>query len=555
MKLSPAAVSSPPLWAACLLALAGGALVPIAFAPFDIWPLALLGMVSFALLLYRRSGGRACLLAFCFGLGLYGVGVSWIFVSIHTYGNASAPLAALLTGLFVAFVALIFSLPFYIYGRWFSHRPLALALAFPALWLLGEWLRSWLLTGFPWLYLGYGHLESWLAGWAPVLGVMGLSLIVALSAGLIAQWLMLWRTGARPKVSLYLLTLVVVCFWPGGLALKQVSWTQLDRQAPISVAMVQPNIAQELKWNPDYVQPTLDLLLSMSEDLWQNDWLIWPEASIPEPYHHTLPFLDQINRLATETETGLIAGIIYDDPHRRRYYNSVVGFGEALGIYHKRRLVPFGEYVPLEDWLRGLIHFFDMPTSIIDKGPWEQQGIQVGEIGIAPTVCYEVVYPDLVAASARSSQVLLTVSNDAWFADSIGPLQHMQMARMRALETGRYLIRSTNNGVSAIVDPEGQIRARSEQFVAQVLEAEVYPAQGWTPFMRWGSPPLAVASALILALLLLFRRRSKSNPEISTESSSHDGARADSKTGSANTGEESTPDSKSEPEPKKSPQA
>ncbi len=518
MKLSVAAAPTVPLWAACLLALAAGALVPIAFAPFDIWPLALLGMISFALLLYRQSGARACLLAFCFGLGLYGVGVSWIFVSIHTYGNASAPLAALLTGLFVAFVALIFSLPFYLYGRWFSHRPLALALAFPALWLLGEWLRSWLLTGFPWLYLGYGHLESWLAGWAPVLGVMGLSLIVALSAGLIAQWLMLWRTRARPGVPLWLTSLMIVAVWPAGLALKQVTWTQLNED-PISVAMVQPNIAQELKWNPDYVQPTLDLLLNMSENLWQNDWLIWPEASIPEPYHHTLPFLDQINRLAMETETGLIAGIIYDDPHKRRYYNSVVGFGEALGIYHKRRLVPFGEYVPLEDWLRGLIHFFDMPTSIIDKGPWEQQGIQVGEIGIAPTVCYEVVYPDLVAESARSAQVLLTVSNDAWFADSIGPLQHMQMARMRALETGRYLIRSTNNGISAIVDPEGRIRARSEQFVAQVLEAKVYPAQGWTPFMRWGSSPLAVAAVLILALLLLFRRAGNPRPATENESS------------------------------------
>lgn len=488
--------------------------MPIAFAPFDIWPLALLGVVSFALLLYRQSGARALLLAFCFGLGLYGVGVSWIFVSIHTYGNASAPLAALLTGLFVAFVALIFSLPFFLYGRWFSHRPLALALAFPTLWLLGEWLRSWLLTGFPWLYLGYGHLETWLAGWAPILGVMGLSLILALTAGLIAQWLMLWRTQTRPRLPLGVLTLVVVGCWPAGLALKQVSWTQLD-QEPISVSMVQPNIAQELKWNPDYVQPTLDLLLSMSEDLWQNDWLIWPEASIPEPYHHSLPFLDRIHRRATETDTALIAGIIYDDPHRRRYYNSVVGFGTALGLYHKRRLVPFGEYVPLEDWLRGLIHFFDMPTSIIDKGPEEQQGIQVGAISIAPTVCYEIVYPDLVAESARSAQVLLTVSNDAWFADSIGPLQHMQMAQMRALETGRYLIRSTNNGVSAIVDPQGRIRTRSEQFVAQVLEGEVYPARGWTPFMRWGSSPLAAASAFILALLLLFRRHPKpgSSPE------------------------------------------
>src|SRR5690606_27832395 len=254
----------------------------------------------------------------------------------------------------------------------------------------------------------------------------------------------------------------------------------------------------------------------MSEELWQYDLVIWPEASIPEPYHRMLPFLDEINRRAAETDTGLISGIIYDDPHRRRYYNSVVGFGMALGIYHKRRLVPFGEYVPLEEQLRGLIQFFDLPTSIIDLGPEGQRGIQVGEISISPSVCYEVVYPDLVAESAREAQLLLTVSNDAWFADSIGPLQHMQMARMRALETGRYLVRSTNNGISAIVDPRGRITARSEQFVAQTLNGEIYPARGLTPFMRWGSLPLALMAMVLLGTLLSFtgsRQRAESTAE------------------------------------------
>src|SRR5690625_5119246 len=301
------------------------------------------------------------------------------------------------------------------------------------------------------------------------------------------------------------LTVFILALWPVGLVFKQVSWTELNT-SPISVGMVQPNIPQELKWRPEFMQPTLDRLMAMSDDLWHHDWLIWPEAAIPQVYHRMLPFLDQIHHQATLTNTALISGIIYDDPHQRQYYNSLAGFGTALGLYHKRRLVPFGEYVPLEEWLRGLIDFFDMPTSIIDQGPAHQRGIEVGEGLISPSVCYEVVYPDLVATSARDTQVLLTVSNDAWFADSLGPLQHMQMARMRALETGRYLVRSTNNGISAIVNPRGQITARSEQFVAQTLSGEVYPAQGMTPFMRWGSWPLALVAGALLCLLGCMRR-------------------------------------------------
>ena len=505
MTLSLAAVPLPSSRIATLLALIAGALVPLAFAPFDLWPLAMLGLLGLALLVHRQSGRSALWRSFCFGVGLYGVGASWVFVSIHVHGNAPIPLAALMTGLFVVFIALVFSLPFLIYGRWFSHRPLALMVAFPLLWLLGEWLRSWLLTGFPWLYLGYGHLESWLAGWAPILGVMGVGLIMVLSAGLIAHWLPLWHAKIRPRPHHWGLTVLILALWPAGLALKQTAWTDIST-TPISVGMVQPNIPQELKWRPEFMQPTLDRLMAMSDDLWHHDWLIWPEAAIPQVYHRMLPFLDQIHSQATLTDTALISGIIYDDPHQRQYYNSLAGFGTALGLYHKRRLVPFGEYVPLENWLRGLIHFFDMPTSIIDQGPAHQRGIQVGERLISPSVCYEVAYPDLVASSARDTQVLLTVSNDAWFANSLGPLQHMQMARMRALETGRYLVRSTNNGISAIVNPQGQITVRSEQFVAQTLSGDVYPAQGMTPFMRWGSWPLALGAGVLLCLLGCTRR-------------------------------------------------
>ena len=491
-----------PDWAAWLLCAAAGALLPLGLAPFDLWPLALGGLVVFVVLLNGSSGRRAWWRAWGFGIGLYGAGVSWIYVSIHTYGNASAPLAAVMTALFVLFMALIFSLPFWAYGRWFSRHRLGAPLAFPAIYLLGEWLRGWLLTGFPWLYLGYAHLDTWLAGWAPLLGVLAPSLIIALSAGLIALWLL--QPGHSPRR--WALTLVVLLLWPLGAILHRVEWTQPQGQ-PINVGMIQPNIPQERKWDPAFFQPTLDRLDHLSEDLWDNDWLIWPEAAIPRVYHDMLPYLEALNRKAEDTNTGLITGIIFDDPRQGVYYNSVVGLGPALGIYHKRRLVPFGEYVPLEQYLRGLIDFFDLPTSIITRGPWEQSGLQIGDTGISASICYEVVYPDLVARSAIDRQVLLTISNDAWFADSIGPLQHMQMARMRALETGRPMIRATNNGVSAFVDHHGGIEKRAEQFVETTLEGTVQPRSGLTPFMRWGSWPVVGMCVLLLVLAGIWRRR------------------------------------------------
>lgn len=493
-----------PSWLAHLLVLLSGTLLPLSIAPFNIWPLGIVSLGLFALLLAEQPLSQVIKRSMGFGVGLYGFGVSWIYVSIHNFGGASPLLAGFLTLVFVCFMAVMLSAPFYIYGRWFSqHHPLNLLIAFPACWLLSECFRYWFLTGFPWLYGGYAHLLTPLAGWAPIIGVIGVGFICALSAGVIAQAIWRWRSR-----SLIAAGTLVGALWLAGAAMTNIAWTEIDSQ-PIKVAMVQPNISQDIKWQINYAEPTLELLREMSEDLWHNDWVIWPEAAIPLTYHQALPFLNEINDRATATRTGLITGIIYDDQTSDSYYNSIAGLGDAMGIYHKRRLVPFGEYVPLENWLRGLIHFFNLPTSIIDFGPTKQKGIQVGNVAISPSVCYELVYPDLVAFSARDAQVLLTVSNLGWFGDSIGPLQFMQMAQMRALETGRYLVYSTNNGSSAFIDQKGNITRYSEAFSTDVLNGKVYAAKGMTPFMRWGSLPLAILSALLLGGLLLLHKRGK----------------------------------------------
>ena len=496
-----------PTTAALLLCLLSGGLITFSFAPLDIWPLALLAVSIFALLLKDQPLKQVMWRSFVFGVGLYAAGIHWIYVSIHNFGGASPFLSALLVVIFAAFMAAIFSLPFYLFGRWFNRHSLALIIALPACWLLGEWLRTWLLTGFPWLFIGYAHLNTWLSGWAPVAGVLCLTWLSLITSGLLAQWL--WQ--GKASRSLLISTGLCALVWGAGAGLKTITWATPAEQT-ISVGMVQPNVDQGIKLNWDYeaIDTSLNQLRQLSENLWSNNWVIWPEAAIPTAltYQTALPFLEEMNQRAAQSGAALFTGVIFADAKRQHYYNSIAGLGEGLGFYHKRRLVPFGEYVPLEEYVRGLIEFFDLPTSFINLGPQEQHGLIAQGIRITPAICYEIVYPDLIARSARETQVLLNVNNLGWFLDSIQSKQFMQMAQMRALETGRYLIYSTNNGPSAIIDNKGRVLSRSDSFKEQTFTGQIHPVSDWTPFMIMGSWPLALLAGLVLALLAFISTRS-----------------------------------------------
>jgi apolipoprotein N-acyltransferase len=489
---------------ALFIALLSGALITLSFAPFNLWPIAVLSLIIQSLLIKEQSFKIILWRCFAFGIGFYGAGIHWIYVSIHNFGGASPLFAGLLVFIFACFMAAIFVLPFYIYGRWFNRHSLGLIIALPACWLLGEWMRTWLLTGFPWLYLGYAHLNTPLAGWAPITGVMGISFILVMSAALFAEWI--WKIKSEPtqKTSRMIATLVCVIFWIAGASLKNITWAEPDT-TPIKIGMVQPNIDQSIKlsFNQDTTIAALNQLRELSTDLWTNDWVIWPEAAIPTSltYHDALPFLEEMNSKASEHSAALFTGVIYEDREKQKYYNSIAGLGEGYGFYHKRRLVPFGEYVPLEDQLRGLIEFFNLPTSFIHLGPQDQHGLIAKGVGITPAICYEIVYPDLIAQAAKETQVLLSVNNLGWFLDSIQSKQFMQMAQMRALETGRYLVYSTNNGPSAIIDNHGKILSHSDSFKAQTFTGVIHAVKDWTPFMVYGSGPLAIFATLLLLIL------------------------------------------------------
>lgn len=499
---------------ACV-ALLSGALITCSFAPFDQWYFGILGVSIFAGLLHQQPLRAVMWRSFAFGVGLYAAGVHWIYVSIHNFGGASPLLASALVLIFACFMALIFCVPFYIYGRWFARHSYALVLALPACWLVGEWMRTWFLTGFPWLLIGYGHLNTWLAGWAPITGVMGISAIAVFSAAIITQAVINLSTAERKsRTNILIPSICCLLFWFAGNGFKNITWAEPSEQA-ITVGMVQPNIDQSIKldWSEASVLATLDQLRTMTEELWENDWIIWPEAAIPTQltYHTALPFLEEMNTKAAQHTTALFTGVIYDEKKEGqfRYYNSIAGLGEGLGFYHKRRLVPFGEYVPLEDYVRGMIEFFNLPTSFINLGPSEQHGLIANGVRITPAICYEIVYPDLIAQSAKETQVLLNVNNLGWFLDSIQSKQFMQMAQMRALETGRYLIYSTNNGPSAIIDNKGKIQNQSESFRTQTFNGSIYPVKDWTPFMIIGSWPLAALGIFVLLGMYFLARTAR----------------------------------------------
>lgn len=475
-------------WYFDVAALIAGALFPFSLSPFGLWPLALVAPV--ALFWSARSGStrRTVLRFYLFNLGMFAVGVSWIFVSIHNYGGASVPLAGILVGSLVAAYSLVCVPLAYVYARFFRQSDISQVLGFVALWVLQEWFRSWFLTGFPWLFLGYGVMETPIANFAPYFGVFGVSFVSVLAM------LSLLLAVERQKIVWVVPPMLVLTV---GFVLERIPLTSPD--GSIDVSLVQGNVDQHVKWRPENRLPILNHYRQATEDEWGRDLIVWPEASITIFREYATEYLDQLDKEGKTRHTSLVLGIP-DRNEEGRFLNTLLAIGEGDGRYVKRRLVPFGEYVPLEQYLRGVISVFDLPMSRNRPGPANQPPILVGDHTVSVSICYEVVYPDLVRRAAESPALLLTVSNDTWFGASIGPWQHLQMAQMRALENGRSMVRATNNGVTAVIDHRGKLVASLPQFEKGILRQSVELRRGDTPFHRYGSWPVL---GLCLSMLLL----------------------------------------------------
>ena len=488
-----------------LLALIAGLLFPLAFAPYDLWPLLFVSVAAgFWCQQQAATGKEAFLRGWLYGLGMFGFGVSWVHVSMNDYGYMPLWMAIPFTAIFAAFLALFYGLTFSL--SWRLGRS---ALVFSGVWLLLDWLRGWLLTGFPWLYAGYALINTPLASLAPLGGVWLLTLATVLISATLIQFR---QPGALRWVAAGLSALVLIT----ATAAHFLTFTHAAGPDQ-KVALVQGNIPQDLKWQISMRGETRRIYHELTREIPGDTLVLWPESAMTEFYQSITDFIEDEGAQLADRNGALITGIPWRTVSDAgiTYRNSIAaiplrdGNNGSERVYHKQKLVPFGEYVPLQSLIRGLIPFFDLPMSGFTPGDPAQPNLQVLGHTVAPFICYEILYPQLVASRSHDADVLVTISNDAWFGTSAGPLQHFQMARLRALETGRWLLRGTNNGVTAVIDHQGRIVDALPQFERDVLYSHYQPRTGITPFMALGVWPWLVLSVLLLLPAILERKEKK----------------------------------------------
>ena len=491
---------NPAYWSASgqlLLAFAAGASTVLAFAPFGFAPLAVVALaLLFHLWRYPARDGLGGWLGYAFGLGLMGFGVFWIRISIAQFGGANIMLAVSATILFVLFMALYFALAGWLAGRLRGDSDTVwLWLVLPAVWVLVEWLRGWLLTGFPWLALGYSQIDMPLVGYAPLAGVYLVSLVVALSAALLNLW---------PRVPAML---ALIGLWVGGAVLQQINWVEADGE-PLRVSLLQGAIPQEQKWLRSMQGPSLKLYLDMTAAVPDSRLVIWPETAVPGfVSEFEMQLLQPLHERLSAEGRDVLLGIVDGDPDGA-YYNTMLSLGSSgRGHYHKRHLVPFGEYLPFDAFTRPVLDFLRIPMSDFTSGGDGRPLITLAGHPAGINICYEDAYGNEVVRGLPEAAFLVNASNDAWFGDSLAPHQHLEIARMRAVETRRFLLRATNTGVSAIIDQHGRLRGSSPQFAKATLTDDIIPLRGATPYTLWGNSAVVVlALALLLAAAWLRQR-------------------------------------------------
>jgi apolipoprotein N-acyltransferase len=481
-----------------------GLAATLGFAPFNgyfLIPFVLAGLLA---LVADQPARRAALRAWLFGFAHFGSGVYWVFISIARYGGGPVWVAFPLVVVLAAYLALYPAAVGFALGRLrYAHRAVWALVAFPSAWTLAELVRGWVMSGFPWLSIGYAAIDSPLRGLAPLTGVFGLGTVIATLSG--ALWLAASTAGRERWMACAAMAATVAL---ALLVPPPLSWTTTAGKSE-SVALVQGNIPQNIKWDPEIRQLTLDRYRDMTEPLWGTRLIIWPEVALPTLRSEVEDYLIELQQTAVEKGSTLLLGVITRDGDRSApVYNSVVEIGADTGAYYKRHLVPFGEYFPVPGFLLDVGKLLGMRYSNFSFGPPDQELLQVGGIKLGISICFEDAFGDELRRELPEAGLLVNMTNDAWFDVSTGPSQHLQIARMRALEMGRPLLRVANTGVSGVIDADGvlqeEIGARKTGSVSTIVQ----PRSGLTPYARYGDRPVWWIALFLLSLSAFFALKS-----------------------------------------------
>jgi apolipoprotein N-acyltransferase len=496
-----------------LSALIAGLCLVLAFAPFEIRVVAWLAPAAlFWLLLIPSTLKQRLLLGWLFGMGVFAGGAHWLYVSLHDYGGANIILAGTMVGLFVLIMALYLLM---LGGMsYFTQRfasTVQLLIFFPAFWWLIEWLRGWLLLGgFPWLQLGHAQIDTPLVGFAPLIGSQGISYLVALGAGALVV-LIVGSTKARlVAVSVLVISLVA------GYALQSITWTTPSGEK-LYMSLIQGNLPQEEKFKPElrdeHMRKQIDMALDPQADglsaIDRSHVVVWPETALPDFFHNSMDdIVYPLADIISGTDRDLLMGGFYANPNEGKTYNAIMRIGGdgRLDVYAKQQLVPFSEYTPLLEHLKWMGDFIRVPFA--NLSPWTG-GVTMTVAGqvMRLSVCYEDAYGALMLKGLPEATMLINVSNDGWFKGSIEPVQHAEIARMRAVESGRYLVRTTNTGISQIINPTGVVEAVGAENMQTVVSGETQPMTGRTPYMYWADNLVLAWCLGLIALGYLMRKR------------------------------------------------
>lgn len=498
-----------------LAALAAGAATVFGFAPFGVafLPVITLGFL-FALWQGAPTSRAAAATGFAFGLGLFLAGASWVFIALNTFGGMPWPLAGIGTAGFCAFLSLYPAVTGWLSTRFTAAHSWRRALAAAALWAFSEWARSVVFTGFPWLSLGYASLPGGnataLAGYAPLGGVFLVTLATAIVAAALAVAIDAVSSPARTRIAAAAGIAVIVGVT--GAALARIEWTRVSGP-PVAVSLVQGNVTQELKFNPEFRRTTFELYTALVRES-RGRLVVLPESAFPMfadevPERVVVELLDAV----TARDGDVLAGMFTVEPplaagQAPRFYNSVISIGAARPqLYRKRHLVPFGETIPLEPVLGFLIRkVLAIPISSQAPGVSDPPVLEVAGARIAVNICYEDAFGADIRVQATNATILVNVTNDAWYGRSIAALQHNQIASMRALETGRPLVRATNTGITSAVAHDGRELGRLPWFTRGILEVEITGREGVTPYVRFGDWVPVSAAAILFAAAMFLRR-------------------------------------------------